>query len=403
MSGVSGYDVPPMYKDKITPRQRPDPRTDSEILSELSKHIEVTSEKNIWCFWDSGLDNLPNWCRHNVLNWARICDSTWTVRLVHKVPGKPNYALDWITPAENLLPPAFVDNTMTGPYVGQHSADLLRVALIWKYGGVWLDVGVILFMDLDRLCWNRLSSPESPYEMCTAWSNQTFIGNHFIAGRKGTEFLLKWQLLFSHLWKGRTSCDGLFGHPLMHWRAGLPSDQSIALKFKWPFNVPLTTLVDYTAHISCFGRVANLQEPESGFDGKTFWHEKVLKIDALDECWRAEKLIGFNGQDLFDLLNLRKPAADADQERYQKAENLVWDLLSSASMQKVAHGKKLFATPALGTLWDEMERAGGGSGEDTLAKLLRDGSVYFEQSRREPDYIEVEKLDFVLRKGLLEE
>jgi hypothetical protein len=48
----------------------------------------------------------------------------------------------------------------------QHQADLLRLALLDNFGGVWCDVGILLFESLDPL-WNRLvdtsnSAPETP-------------------------------------------------------------------------------------------------------------------------------------------------------------------------------------------------------------------------------------------------
>ena len=37
----------------------------------------------------------------------------------------------------------------------QHQADLVRLALLDNFGGVWCDVGILLFESLDPL-WNRL-------------------------------------------------------------------------------------------------------------------------------------------------------------------------------------------------------------------------------------------------------
>lgn len=79
---------------------------------------------------------------------------------------------------------------MTGPYVGPHSADLIRLPLIYVHGGVWMDAGTLIFHDLDDICWSRLEDPESPYEMAGfiipqgGAMRKRFL-NHFIAARKG--------------------------------------------------------------------------------------------------------------------------------------------------------------------------------------------------------------------------
>ena len=112
-----------------------------------------------------------------------------------QVPESPNYALSWLE--ADQLPAAFVNNTMTGPYVGPHSADFLRGATLFAYGGVWMDVGNILFRHLDDVCWNQLEDATSPYTVCVPWMLAQHIANHFVAARKGDEFIQKWYVYHS--------------------------------------------------------------------------------------------------------------------------------------------------------------------------------------------------------------
>lgn len=110
--------------------------------------------------------------------------------MLDTVPDSPNHALKWIAPED--LPEAFVQGTMVGPYVGPHSADFLRGAALHAYGGVWMDVGCILFRNLDKVCWDQLADETSPYTIATPWMFGQYIANHFVASRKGDVFVKKW-------------------------------------------------------------------------------------------------------------------------------------------------------------------------------------------------------------------
>lgn len=187
---MAANEIPLEFQDDleaITPLEK---RTDDEILESLRQHVPVTSEKNIWAYWHSGIDTLPKWCQDNAIDWVRICGPDWTVRVLDMVPGSPNYALKF-APKE-ILPKAFVEGTMTGPYVGPHSADFLRGALLYTYGGVNLDVGCILVRSIDRVCWSKLEDPACPYEIAVPVMYDQVIANHTVAARKGNPFIKRW-------------------------------------------------------------------------------------------------------------------------------------------------------------------------------------------------------------------
>ena len=182
--------IPKEYKTELHWVEAKDKRSDSEILDSLTQYAPITSEKNIWTYWHAGVLAMPSWCQHNIVNWVRLHGSDWTVRILDTVPDSRNHALKWIAPEE--LPEAFVKGTMTGPYVGPHSADLLRGAALYAYGGVWMDVGNILFRNLDKVCWNQLADEKSPFTVSVPWMFEQQMANHFIASRKGDIFIKKW-------------------------------------------------------------------------------------------------------------------------------------------------------------------------------------------------------------------
>jgi mannosyltransferase OCH1-like enzyme len=184
------FQIPEEYKTKLRYVDAKDNRTDDEILDALTQHAPITSEKNIWTYWHAGVKSMPSWCQHNVINWARLHGPDWTVRVLDTVPDSPNHALKWIDPS--VLPEAFVKGVMTGPYVGPHSADFLRGAALHAYGGVWMDVGNILFRNLDKVCWDQLADENSPYTISLPVMFGQMTANHFVAARKGDPFIKNW-------------------------------------------------------------------------------------------------------------------------------------------------------------------------------------------------------------------
>ncbi|KAH7140459.1 hypothetical protein B0J13DRAFT_527197 [Dactylonectria estremocensis] len=135
---------------------------------------------------------MPSWCQRNVISWVRICGPDWNVRVLDMVSSSPNHALKFAE--RELLPEAFVNGTMDGLHVGQHSADFIRGPLLFRYGGVSMEVGCILVKHIDRICWDTLADPGSPYEIAVPVLYGQTIANHFVAARKENPFIEKWQV-----------------------------------------------------------------------------------------------------------------------------------------------------------------------------------------------------------------
>jgi hypothetical protein len=197
MGSTSKFSIPAEFQHALTYTEPKDTRTDAEILDSLQHFAPVTSEKNIWAFWDKGLACMPAWCQRNVIAWVRICGPSWTVRILDAVPGSETNALKYIS--ANLLPESFVKGTMTGAYTGPHSSDFLRGACLWSHGGAYMDVGNILIRDLDRVCWNQLADSNSPFNVCIpvmygTTGEQSLSRAHSVAG---PNFLLSGEPLRS--------------------------------------------------------------------------------------------------------------------------------------------------------------------------------------------------------------
>ena len=409
MAKINEYSIPPHLTGKLKIVLSKDDRTSDDVISSMMMPSPVTSEQNVWAYWHSGLDRMPAWTKRNIVNWARLLGSDWTIRILDSVKGSPSNALNFVRPT--MLPSAFVDGEMTGEYVGPHSADMLKGACLFLHGGVWLDVGILLFRHLDQICWSALCDPNSPYEVATSHAYMQVVNNHFIAARKGSLFIQRWHELFCALWRdGRTNYKGMASDPLLTavlpalGRPKPPEEAAKEERYKFDYDVPLTEIMEYISQVLSWMRICLLDSPEKdpqGFRGRQYWEEKVLLIDSLDETWRAEELKKFDTRKIFDLLATR--FEDPDTARVEEAKTLVWTLLEQTSMQKVYHGKKLLKTPAIGQLWDRSENEDADCAEGTFAALLRYGSVFFEQTRDVP-IVKAPKVDEqdILRLGNLD-
>lgn len=184
------FAIPAEYRDKLERVEVTDHRSDAEIFATFLEHKPVTSEKNVWAYWHAGVANMPKWCQKNAIDWVRILGPEWTVRVLDSVADSLNNSLRYVS--ADVFPPAFVDRTMDGLYIGQHGADLTRSACLYEHGGAWMDVGSILIRHIDRICWNELENEESPYRVAIPMIYGIAASNHFIAARKHDPFIYRW-------------------------------------------------------------------------------------------------------------------------------------------------------------------------------------------------------------------
>jgi hypothetical protein len=398
---MSLLQIPTEYSDKLDVAAATDERSDENILESLNRFTPVTSEKNIWTFWHSGLLSMPVWCQRNAIDWVRICGPEWTIRVVDNDPDSPNYVMRYIS--ADLLPRAFVERRMDGKFHGQHSADMVRTAALFAHGGAWMDVGNVMTRHIDRICWDELEDPESPHQVAIMLMFGQMIVNYFVAARKGDPFIKRWHDLFLHVWGDRTNHSGILSSPLLAPFLITSYDPWIDMGISFDFKEPPVVAAEYITQCYCFRRVASLEDAGDGFSGVEYWEKNIMLLDCINEGWSAEAVVGFGagGQAIFDLLSLRRDG-DTSNEQYKMAEKLVWSVLGNSSMMKITKGGDLMNAVLLGTLWDRPENVGKDREPGTFAELLRYGSVHFRQTREVPLTRVPEKPETTLKKGLLE-
>jgi hypothetical protein len=88
---------------------------------------------------------------------------------------------------------------------------------------------------------------------------------------------------------------------------------------EWGFKIGAA--MEYCSQVLAIVRISLIEDPEDGFNGRKYWAEKALIFDSWTD-WAAEKILGFSGQDLLDVLST-KLNVDANSEEYTKAYQVV--------------------------------------------------------------------------------
>ncbi|KAH8802504.1 putative capsule polysaccharide biosynthesis protein [Xylogone sp. PMI_703] len=377
-----------------------DSRSDEEIIAALQEYKPVTGEKNVWAFWDKGFTRMPLWNQRNVISWVRRLGPSWTVRVLDLVEDSPVNVGRYVDASH--FPDAFNNKTMTGPHVGPHSSDLIRLPCLYLYGGIWVDVGMILFRHLDDLCWNDLTDPESEHGM-SALSIEFRPGigtifNGFIAARKGNGFVKRWHDIFKEVWKGRTDSTDMHAHPLLH---HLPGFQPPVEKLEaTDLTVTYGQFLDYLSHNLCFERLIHLQDPSDGWDGIEYNEKHILWFDAMQETYYAQKLTGWDGRKQFDLLATKRTDAEQD-EKYKEAEAFVEDVMAHSSTMKLSHGLPS-GKEYLAAIWDKDATGVADIAPGSFAEFMRYGSVHFKQTRSLKPLVIPPTTDTILKGGVVE-
>lgn len=132
--------------------------------------------------------------------------------------GIPGHISDYLEKTD--LPETFLDM-----HLKQHQSDSVRIALLKKYGGLWLDVDTILLQDVKEFCFNSTESNNKNI-MCAIYNPQCstqqdgFQGNdrmesYFIMTTKNNPYIDKVHWTFNEFWKDVQGVPrNIIEHPL---------------------------------------------------------------------------------------------------------------------------------------------------------------------------------------------
>lgn len=161
------------------------------LLDELDKKVEVINSKNkrgkipkvIWIYWhDDVLPELVNSCVNNIAH----LNPDYDVRLLNS-----KTVINYIPEVESWS----YSNSI------QIKSDLIRLNLLLKYGGVWIDASVLLFEDLDWI--TKLSELER-YDLVGFYRSRLtknysspIVESWLIAAPVNNKFIKKWCDVFN--------------------------------------------------------------------------------------------------------------------------------------------------------------------------------------------------------------
>lgn len=345
----------------------------------LSPASPINSSKSIFAFWHTGIQTLPPYLLRNVLNWhARFSPLGWNIYIFNTLPTSPLNVANFIdTTSENVVPKAFTAGSLDGGYKAQHTSDLIRYPLLLKYGGVYLDVGILQFGDLDWIWSQHIANPSSPYDFAgftMGDAPELSIVNFCIVSTANNPLVSRAHRILLKLWEGKTNTNGMHAHPLVKHvpLMRVPNEVVIEEEGKGKMTINDESMTDYAIQIQCMGAAQRWLDTENGWDGPTYVRQHAWLLSMMTGAFLYEQLTGWNSAKEFELLKMRLPKDGEEESNDQKdARKLVEAVVGQSWCLKLGHGfsARLFGADTLGMLWRKKD--GSDSTEGTYAGWLR--------------------------------
>ncbi|KAJ7223978.1 hypothetical protein C8J57DRAFT_233148 [Mycena rebaudengoi] len=358
------------------------------LPSALTSPIPPSGEsKSIFAFWYSGLATLPPYLMRNVLAWyRRYSPLGWTIYVLDNVPGSPLNVAHYIdTSSSSVVPAAFSDGSLEGSYKAQHTSDLIRYPLLLKYGGVYVDVGILQFGDLDYLWTDVISNPASPYDFAgftLGAAPALSICNFALMCGPENPLVRRAHRILLKLWEGKTSTAGMHAHALVRHvpMMSVPSEVVVEEEGQEKMVIDDAAMTDYAIQIQAMGSAQRWVDEQDGWDGPKYVREKTWLLSMLDGAFLIEQMTAWTSQRQLELLSLRMPKpGEQETEDQAFAREIVEKTVRESWCLKLGHGfsAKLFGADTLGMLWKKHE--GSDAGEGTYAGWLRWAQVNCRQ------------------------
>ncbi|KAJ3180859.1 hypothetical protein HDU85_003944 [Gaertneriomyces sp. JEL0708] len=362
----------------VAPLPAPEDAMPPELASPAT--LPVRGGKSIFAYWHSGIHSLPPYLLRNVMGWyRRFSPLGWSIYVVDSVPNSPLNVSRFIDTSSRLVVPlALTNGTLDGSYASQHTSDLIRYPLLLKYGGVYLDVGILQFGDLDWLWEQHLANPASPYDFAGFTMGNPPEGisivNFALMSIPDCPLILRAHKILLKLWEGKTNTTGAHQHPLVSHVPLLrvPAEVAVAEEGKEKMAIDDESMTDYAIQIQAMGSAERWLDESGDWNGPEYVRNKCWLYSMIDMAYVNEQMTNWNSKRQFDLFSLNLPGpCEQESEEQKLAREIVEKSISMSWCLKLAHGfsAKLFGAPTLGMLW----RANDGSDcrEGTYAGWLR--------------------------------
>lgn len=250
--------------------------------------------RTIWAYWAQGHQQMPQFFQMCVATWQRV-NPHWDVRILQK-----STVLEYLD--EEELPNRFMEMTSH-----QTASDAVRLGVLSRYGGVWLDVNILVCGSLDQLCWNAITWGQKPAMVffhpsygTEALGGQDFVESWCLATKPQNPFFIRWRDTFKELFQDRLNIEGLLKHRLYK---GL--DLSGFEKLNDDFRGSGMEFREYLAiHAMCHRLLET--EPEA----RRLWRDEFIKINAADTAFRLQMVAQASDMHMAQVLLLEDSRAE---------------------------------------------------------------------------------------------
>ncbi|PSN75403.1 hypothetical protein BS50DRAFT_568065 [Corynespora cassiicola Philippines] len=324
-------------------------------------HAPTRGSKHIFAFWDSGLESLPPYLKRNILSWyKRYSPLGWTIYVLDNITDSPRNVSNFLdTTSRSVVPLAFTQRDVNGTYSAQHTSDLIRYPLLLRYGGVYLDVGILQFGDLDWIWTQHIANPSSPYDFAgftMGDAPELSIVNFSFMAAADNPLVERAHRILLKMWEGKSSTAGMHGHPLVAHVPLLrvPQEVEVDDEASGKMKIDDERMTDYAIQIQAMGAAQRWVDDEEGWDGPKYVREKAWLLSMLDGAFVHEQMTSWSGQKQFDLLSMDLPApGDEETAEQALARKVVEGVVGKSWCLKLSHGisAKLFGGDTLGMLW----------------------------------------------------
>jgi len=345
------------------------------------------NSKSIFAFWNTGICSLPPYQLRNVLAWyRRYAPLGWTIYVVDTVPSSPLNITRFIdTTSPSVVPDAFRNGTLNGHYAAQHTSDLVRFPLLLRYGGVYLDVGILQFGDLDWLWNEHIANPDSPYDFSGFTMGdppEISIVNFALVSGPENPLVRRAHYILLKLWEGKNNTTGASRHPLVSHVPLMRVPQEVTVDDEGAGKMVINdeVMTDYAVQIQCLGAAERWKDEEGGWDGPQYVREKCWLYSMIDGTYVHEQMTNWTSKKQHELFSLTLPAAgEVETDDQSLARAIVEKAIAESWCMKLGHGfaAKLFGADTLGMLWRKYD--GTDCQEGTYGGWLRWAEVNCQQ------------------------
>lgn len=233
---------------------------------------EADAPRVAWSYWHNGFNGLSDFRRLCVDTW-KVLNPGWEIVMVER-----DSVWDYLDA-----------KSLPGQWSEMHipfQADAVRLALLARYGGLWIDPATICLKPFDWWLFDAIRSPCRVEGIgafyFASWGMEMgqsaeYVENWILAARRAHPMILEWQRLFNSFWDsvrvGTLDSVSLPEHPLF---AGV--DLSHMQRFGHDMR-------SYLVMHACFKRMID-KEPSM----QRLWRDEMLLLRADDHAlWHVDE------------------------------------------------------------------------------------------------------------------